>query len=234
MRVAVLDDNLAFLSDIKNRLQQDLLISEVSVFENPKKLLNELENNVQFDLLLLDIDFKNDETGLDIGEKIYHLIPELPIIYITGYNDRYAQHLLLTNSNLLGYITKPVDDHILKQYLQKAVQFHANQAESLIVSIKNQKFAIKIKDIIYIESDDHKVTIYTEEKSYTLYQKLSELIKELPSQFEQCHKSFLVNMKWIHSIEYKTVNLRNGKQIPISRTYREKFQNNFFKFLRNV
>ncbi len=234
MRIAVCDDNLAFLEDLKKRLKKDPIVTGVSIFDDPRKLLDELKKDQRYDLLFLDLDFKNNETGLDYGEKIYQFMPELPIIFITGYNDRFAQHLLLTNSNLLGYITKPVDDTILKQYLQKAVQFHADHSQCFIISVKNQTIPLKIHDMIYLESDDHRVTIYTEEKQYTLYQKISELIKELPSQFEQCHKSFLVNMEWIHSIEYKTVNLRNGKQIPISRTYREKFQNNFFKFLRNI
>lgn len=233
MKVAVCDDNLAFLDEMKDRLGEEASVSEVIVFSDPEKLMTEMKNENSFELVFMDLEFEQKETGFDYGEKMITFAPDLPVIFITGYNDRFAQHLLLTKSNLLGYITKPVDGEILKRYLQKAVNYHSAHSQYFTVSLKNRKVSLKTDEIIYIESDNHKVTIYTETENFTIYQKLSELAKELPDSFIQCHKSFLVNMEWISSVEYKSLLLRGGIQLPVSRTYRENVQNTFFKFLRN-
>lgn len=56
------------------------------------------------------------KTGLDWAEELSQRLPNIGVICVTGYNDRYAQHILLRNFNLVGYLTMPLDVQLLSRY----------------------------------------------------------------------------------------------------------------------
>lgn len=232
MRAAICDDNLIFLEEMKSRLEKKNVIKDVKIFSSPLELLLQINEGIIFDLVFMDLDWGSDEkkNGFQWGEELCQIVPDLSIIFITGYNDRFAQHVLLSNVNLIGYITKPVNDEILDQYLQKAKESR-KEPQYLMLSKQGGRISVLLDDIIHIESHDHKVCVYTEKECHTIYEKLSEVEKRLTNEFVQCHKSFVVNMNWISSLEGKKIILRNGKEIPVSRTYNNKVRDTFFDFL---
>lgn len=72
-----------------------------------------------------------------------------------------------------------------------------------------------------IESMGRKVEIHCQEKVYEQYASLSYIAKNLTDGFIQCHKSFYVNMEYIHHIEPSGLVLDDGTEIPISQTRRK-------------
>ncbi|MCC8097330.1 MAG: LytTR family transcriptional regulator DNA-binding domain-containing protein [Eubacterium sp.] len=77
---------------------------------------------------------------------------------------------------------------------------------------------ILYKDIIYISSKDRKLTIFTENKTYSCYGKLEEFSGI--EGFAAVHKSYVVNLNCIKPYSYKRLELINGDIIPISQSLR--------------
>jgi len=58
--------------------------------------------------------------------------------------------------------------------------------------------------------------------TYSFYGKLSDVAKQLePEGFWQIHKSFLVNPKYIESLEYNEIVMANSDILPISQSRRK-------------
>lgn len=232
MRVAICDDNLIFLEELEKKLNEHCMITKVDSFSSPLELVMKIQEEEKYDLIFMDIDWGSQEkqNGLQWGEEISRILPTVSIIFVTGYNDRFSQHVLLTEANILGYMTKPVNDTILDRYLKKAKEKNV-EPKYLVISRQSGKITIPMEKIIYIESHNHKAIIHTEETEYVIYEKLADLQKRLLKKFIPCHKSYIINMDWVSTYEGKAFNMRNGKEIPISRSYIGKAKESFFRYL---
>jgi CheY-like chemotaxis protein len=120
MRIAICDDNILFLRELEKQLLTLSAAENISVFSDLKAFLSSVEEGNLYDTVLMDIDWDENRTGMDAAAELYKLSPETKIIYVTGRNDRYSQHIFLQRANLSGYLTKPVDTELLKANLQKA------------------------------------------------------------------------------------------------------------------
>ena len=231
MKVAICDDSIPFLEEMKKILLKETFVETVMTYSKPDRLLGDIKENEGFDLVILVLEWECGKNGFYWGEEIYKTAPHLPVVFITGYNDRFAQHVLLAKANLLGYLTKPVDADVLHRYLLKADALY-ERIEYLAMNIQGRVVSVHMKDIIYIESDAHKVNVHTEQEVYTIYEKLSEVKKRLSKDFSQCHKSFLVNMNCISVIDSKGLVLKNEIELPVSRTFGTQLRKDFLKFAR--
>ena len=80
-------------------------------------------------------------------------------------------------------------------------------------------------DIYFVEGMGDYRNVHTSSKKILTLQTFSELEKELPaSQFCRVHKSYIVSMDKINSIERNRIKIKETL-IPISDNYREKFYN---------
>ena len=89
--------------------------------------------------------------------------------------------------------------------------------------IKTDKKLIKIyfNEILVIKGLGNYVEILTvENKKFTYYKSLKELIDKLPNEFMRIHNSFIVNLTNIDTFEDNHVIL-NGNKISVAKSYRE-------------
>ena len=231
MKIAVCDDNIPFLEEMKEILLKETMVKTVVTYSKPDQLISDIKEYEEFNLIFMDLEWENEKTGLYWGEEIYKSAPHLPLVFITGYNDRFAQHILLIKVNLLGYLTKPVNTDVLHRYLVKADALH-ERIEYLVMNIQGRTVSVHTKDIIYIESDAHKVVVHTIQDTYTSYEKLSDVKERLSGDFAQCHKSYLVNMNYISVMDSKALMLKNKIELPVSRTFATRLRKEFFEFAR--
>ncbi|MCC8129933.1 MAG: LytTR family DNA-binding domain-containing protein [Clostridiales bacterium] len=218
LSIAVCDDNQAFLPEIKAMLQKDERVDTILLYSQPDLLCADVTcGQTEPDVVLMDIDFQGKENGFYFAEKLYQIAPELPVIYMTGYSDRYAQLVFLTDANLVGYMTKPVRESILHQYLDKLAERCA-KGRFFRFAARGKECNILAEEILYLESKNHAVAIHTDCGEYLVYEKLSSLAERLPSFFVQCHKSFLVNMKRIAQLSTGSIMMSDHSSIPISKS----------------
>ena len=79
----------------------------------------------------------------------------------------------------------------------------------------------------------HTITVHTSDKDYIGQNKFKDICKLLETHgFIQCHKSYVVNMKYIDTIEKNScVNMVNGTMLPIGRKYSTDTISSYLEFM---
>ncbi len=90
--------------------------------------------------------------------------------------------------------------------------------EDYIVLKNNAK--IYLEELIYIKSEDHYLELITTHKKEFVRGKMSEIIQQLPPNFQKCHRSYIVNINYITTYLKTEVKMKNGSLIPISRGFK--------------
>lgn len=100
---------------------------------------------------------------------------------------------------------------------------------TITVSKNDNLYKILVKDIIYIESQNHDLMIKTLKDTYKTRQTINYFEKHLPTNFIRVHRSFIINkdmIDFIKPILGMQFNLRmtNKDYINVSRTYYYQFK----------
>jgi len=93
------------------------------------------------------------------------------------------------------------------------------------IYVKSNFKLVKVQNdrILFIEALKDYVIIHTKSEKYTIHSTMKEIEKKLPSdQFMRVHRSFIINLKKIKSIESAILILEDTtKRIPIGGSYRD-------------
>lgn len=118
-----------------------------------------------------------------------------------------------------------IDCYEIDDDVREIVSYVKSRQGQLTGKLDGEQYEISIKDILYIESVDNRVFIYTSKESYETSSKIYELEELLKkNSFLRISKSSIVNLMKIKSIK-PSINARfiavlsNGEEIMISRKY---------------
>lgn len=76
-----------------------------------------------------------------------------------------------------------------------------------------------------------KLTIHTSGETIQAYSTISQAAQKTGSRFLQCHKSFLVNMDRVKTMERSHFIMDDSSYVPISRGMLQKTRERFFEYL---
>ncbi|HJA20870.1 MAG TPA: LytTR family DNA-binding domain-containing protein [Candidatus Mediterraneibacter ornithocaccae] len=230
LNIAIVEDNPIHMEHLQNLLPD--VIEEpfvVSSFSSCSAFTESLEEESgQFDIAFMDIEL-GEESGIHAAESATRSCPGLQIIYISQYLN-YISPVYETKH--LYFIYKPDLNKYLKQAVDKALDVIQDlRSRVLEISWNKEKFHILEKDIMYLERVLRTTMIYTPWKHYHSSEKLSDLLPRMKGVFVRCQQSFVVNLNFVSSFQSTRLCLTNGKEIPVSRRYRDSVMqelNSFF------
>lgn len=232
MQIAVCDDNELFLSEIQEQLNALPIVGNTFLFSDLNKFMFSVDEGKRYDVVLMDIDWEQGDTGMDVAEELYQLCPETKIIYVTGYSDRFSQRIFLYRANLSGYLTKPVDMELLQANLRKVADtLHLQEQPSIVLRQRGVPISIALREIYYIESRGHTIEVHTAMETVVAYDSLENVMRSLPVGFFQCHKSYIVNMAQIRRFQSANILLKNGETVPISRARYTQTKESYFNYM---
>ena len=132
------------------------------------------------------------------------------------------------------YLLKPVDSRKLKKVLQKAVlKTEKRSQEFIIVSRERQKKKLFLDDIYYFEIKGRVVDVHGTEGIFAYYEQIGELENKLRDKgFFRCHKSYLINLKYVDAYNRQEVTLENGEAIAIAKRRYDEFVQAVLKAMR--
>ncbi len=194
------------------------------------------------DLLFLDIEMP-ELNGIDVANK---LNPNLPfIVFITAFEE-YA--IKAFEENAIDYLLKPLNKDRFHKMLDKVFQLWENKQLRLDISKidvlrllrerpkylkkitskhKGVITLIKVDSIFWIESQGAFSKVHLERKTELTNLSIKQLEEVLdPSNFIRVHKSYMVNINHVESLESYfhgeyILKLMNGSQVKLSRGYKE-------------
>lgn len=224
--IAIDDEPLA-LRQMKGYIERTPFLHLVSTFENAKEALEFLKNNI-VDLLFVDIQMPG-LTGLEFIKSL-ELCPE--VIFITAYKD-YALEGFRVNA--LDYLLKPLDYSTFFASANKAKNYfelirakpEKQQDDNNYLFIKSEYKIVRIEidQLIFVEGMREYVRFHLENaKPVMSLLSMKSIEQRLPSsQFMRVHRSYIVNLKKLNTIERNRIIL-NNEYIPISDQYKDSFQ----------
>ena len=97
------------------------------------------------------------------------------------------------------------------------------EVKHIFVKTEYKLVRINVEDIVYIEGLQNYVIIYTATEKITSLQTMKKTEEQLPSdQFMRIHKSFIVALNKINSIERNLISI-GDKKIALGEVYRKAF-----------
>lgn len=228
MNIAVCDDEKLFLEIFRNELSDLFDGDDVSYYDNIEELMNDIEGGKSVNILFLDIELNRDKNGIEYAENFGKQYPKMKIIYMTCYNDKFVQEIFLRNTNLVGYLMKPVNRKVAQALLEKARA--AGGGTRIVIRPAGEIVTLNAEEIVSIESDRHYLDISTGNAEYRILAKLSDFLPSLPDFFAQCHKSYAVNLRHVERIKELEVLMDNGAKLPVSRSKNAEFVSLFFDY----
>ncbi|GAB5400238.1 MAG: hypothetical protein Aureis2KO_18230 [Aureisphaera sp.] len=88
----------------------------------------------------------------------------------------------------------------------------------------NNKQRVYLEDLRYMKADRNYVEFYTEDKRYVDRHVLSAVLEELPPNFVQVHRSYVINKNFIKTSSSNRIILLPDVEIPVSRTFGAKLK----------
>jgi len=235
MKIAICDDQESVLKHVIKHVESVEIHSEIEAFLSISDLYEKIRNGSNFNTVLMDIEWHGEQKGIEYASEIYKLSPKTKIIFVTGYPERYSQQIFLKNTNLKGFIQKPIDEKILLLNLIKIKdELILEENKKLVLKYNGTVVAVDPDDILYIESKLHTATVHSISCKHICYEKLDVIKKRLPNYFINTHKSFIVNMDKVQFIERERVILTDNKEVPISKSKYNEFQSNYFRYIRSI
>jgi two-component system, LytTR family, response regulator len=217
-----IEDEPPALIKLKDFISRMPCLELLSTFDNAIEALAWLKEKKP-GLIFLDIQM-DQLTGIQLLETV----KVDSAIIITSAYDRYA--LKGYELNVTDYLLKPYSferfvkavDKVLEHYSQASEIKNGGIESSIFVKTEYRYERIALDNILYIEGmSDYLRIVCTDKKIMTL-QSFAKIEASLPPEkFCRIHKSFLVALDKIRSIERGIIVIAD-KRIPVSSTYREK------------
>ena len=199
--------------------------------ENPLKAMSLLNNN-DIEVIFLDINMPKIN-GIEFlkSSKI-----NANIIMTTAYAEYAVEAYGL---DVLDYLVKPISfDRFLKacnkvKQTSELKRYPVTQPQKVsghfFIKCDNQIEKVFYQDLLYAEAMLNYVMLYTGSRKMKVYITIKSLEEQLPAGiFIKVHKSFIVNINKIKSIEGNILNIGIEK-IAISQNLREKVFNEIVK-----
>ncbi|MDG1331324.1 MAG: response regulator [Crocinitomicaceae bacterium] len=244
INVLVVEDESIVSKDIQHSLKK-LGYSVVGAASTGEKAI-ELATSTLPDIILMDIMLKGDMNGIEAADEIRKTC-SIPVIFLTAYADEST----LSKAKITepyGYILKPFKEIDLHTSIEMAIYKHGREQEvvkerdllyTLVTNQETKKngyifvksnsklIKLKNKEIYYIEALKDYVVIHTIESRYTIHSTMKDIERKMgKEEFVRIHRSFIVRLDKIATIEYPNLTLEDiDKLIPIGGSYRDDLNN---------
>lgn len=230
--IAVCDDEVIECSKIAAKIRGILEEMDVSCtirqFYSGQELLQSSES---FDMIFLDVimgGLDGMRTAQIAREKAFNKL----LVFISASRDYVFDAY---DVEAFQYLLKPIEDKKLKRVLQKAVLKTQERSQAfIIVSRDRQKKKLFLDDIYYFEIRGRMIDAHGTDGIFSYYEQIGLLERELHGKgFFRCHKSYLVNLKYVGVYNRQELVLDNGERIGIARRRYEEFCREILKYMRD-
>lgn len=220
LHIVVCDDEAAFAEDLTRKIEALPAFSprsmRVRCLTDPAALPGE-----PCDLLFLDIDL-GAVNGIDVARALRRTRPDTVLIFVTNYKE-YAPEGYEVNA--FRYLAKGELEGKLAHYFEDALALCCARRQTVELVCGGEPVSVPVPALVYIEShgrDQHLHLQGGQRNHLVTHTTLAQLETMLAEQgFLRLHKSYLVNMAFLDTLQSTGARLTDGTLLPVSaRSYR--------------
>lgn len=223
-RILIVEDDQIICTGLNNIIKSVDSTQEVFMTGYAEKALDYAIDK-RIDAFFLDIQLE-DYSGLKLAGQLREIdyYKFTPIVFITAAPTRELE--AFRKIHCYDYIVKPFSIDEIKEVIETIINYRIKkEKKTLKIKQKDFIYVIDQEEIIYIESNNRKLIVQTvhEKVEYASYT-LNQIASELSEDFIQCHRSYIINSKYIQEINKKQclISLKYAEeQIPYGRKYKE-------------
>lgn len=206
------DDQLQLKGYIQDYLQLQNIDGNIRSYQSGEDFLSDFTAGT-FYIVFLDI-YMHGINGIEVARRIREHDTNCLLIFIS-FSDTHAVESYRVRA--FDYLLKPYQKELLFETMDLCI--NALEKDSHFIEIKEKRTMVHIlhKDIIYADTSDHYVNIYTQygvTRSRMLFTNLWGLLAK-DRRFLVCYRNVLVNMDMIEKMNKNSFLLTNGACIPI-------------------
>lgn len=221
LKFVICEDNEEFAKKVKFIIDKVMIPYDydyraLHFKECDKKLAQIITDTTEPKIYILDIQLPK-LSGVEIAERIRKYDWKSIIIMLTAFNE-YKNDIFAKRVMVLDYIDKRKYEKTLEDTLKKALAI-VNEEKYLYFKFDNVLQRVAHNDILYVKAALNKKSIIVCRKGveYEVNKPLYRLHEELKPHFYKAHKSYLVNVNNIKSVNtaINTVTFKNGVSEPL-------------------
>lgn len=221
MRVVILDkdkQNIEYLSDfIRDKYSHWTVSDYATTFALATAVYDEFKGDVE--LLIVHVE---EDSSIELAGDLQDYFPHIRIIFYSGTTD-CAERIFRAVPTF--FLNLPFQEETVAVALERVrVGCEEDLERTFNIQFRGQRQKIRFSAIRYIESFGRKMYLYTDNGSFETYMTVRDVLSKLPSQFMQCHRSYIINLNRIEKCSVDSVLLTGKILVPISKSYQKKMK----------
>ncbi len=221
VKIVICDDEAEYRHILRERILRHMVAwdyeAEIEEYMDGRSLLAAVDGKENADVYFLDIETgEGPDDGIRTARELRRRGDRGLIVYVTGFID-YVQTGYEVKA--FRYLLKSQIDRDLEQVLLDIRK--ELTGDDFFSFRKNKEIQrVKLRDILYLESDRRLIRIKCDHGEETFYDSLDNVAEELAGKgFLRCHKSYLIHMDRVKNFSGEQIVLEDGSILPISRPY---------------
>ena len=220
MKCLVVDDDKLSRGILEDLISDTSSLELVASCDDPIKAFNILKES-KIDLLFLDIEMPKMD-----GISMLKALSPLPQVILVTSHDEYAVESY--EYDVTDFVKKPISTARFLKAVEKAnkrfntdASLFTTKGETIFIKSDSKLVQINTHKIFWIEALGNYMRVITEDGKYTILSTMKDVANKLPSdEFVRVHRSFIVRLDKIESIEDNYIVINNN-QINIGKAYKE-------------
>ena len=225
MRIAICDNSEIILKRVVSLIEDyaefkhidDIRYETFTSYESAKEKIDD------YDLFILDYNMNDDSinpddsnlmTGMDFAKLVREKAdPHKGVVFLTSYTDIvYEAFEVRAHRFLVKPIEKDKFFKALDDFLKSTID-----SGTILVNINNEAHVIDVDSIYYFEVTRKDIFIHFENSTLKCHKTIAAFEEELlPFGFFRTHRSYLVNISKIDTMNNKSATLKNGEEVYVS------------------
>lgn len=213
LTIALCDDESSQIQNLRRLIGQwskdKPFVVDLAEYESAEQFLFAYADN-PCDLLLLDVEM-GGINGVELAKKLRAEGDMLPVVFVTGYSEYMSEGY---DVEALHYLLKPVDEKKLFAVLNRYAMRREKHKE-IVMEVLDKTMHVPEDSVVYIEAFGRKTQVHLSDKTVLDCNRSLGGFEGLG--FVRCHRSYLVNLRYVGGISRTAVLLDGGGEIPLSR-----------------
>lgn len=223
IRCIAVDDEPMALQKLEAYIGKVPFLQLVALCESPYEAMQVMSES-QVDALFVDINMP-DLNGMDFIGSLER--PPM-VVFTTAYAEYAVESYRFA---AVDYLLKPFDFATFQRAANRLLSLRAQQErrpsapdDSIYVKVDYRHVNVRIADIIYVSALSEYVQIHLADgRKIVAHLSMKQLLANLPDNFLQVHRSYIVNMSRAREVERMRIVTEDGERIAVGDSYRNAF-----------